>query len=215
MDKLDNGSHRHMLQMSRKGRTDSLTKLTYRLVLGQQQKCFKTEMREEIFDFNGNGQAVYFTEDYLRYVNNSNQMKLTLELNSLTFVNHLKLNVLNVLNGDKPSIVQFADKDRQNWCVSVNSKIGENDLLSLSLFYPDIPKIPRSYLRYVSWSMQVLPQTKFSSNASANKAVQQNSGSTALGSPFEYYYANLEQDKGFTMRTKLNVQHVGFNPLLA
>src|SRR4051812_22881147 len=98
MDSGENKSMRHMVQLNRRNRSDTLCKLRYRIILGRnpsEAKCLRSEIREEIFDFVGNGEAFYFTDDYFNYAHDHNRLQLTLELYLISFINHMKLNVLS------------------------------------------------------------------------------------------------------------------------
>lgn len=218
MDVLDNGSLRHMIQITRKSRLDSLCKLNYRVVLGGgggNNKFLRTEMREEIFDFNGNGEGIYFTDDYFRY-SQGNQLKLNIELYSISFINHLKLNVLST---DKQPASQCLDTDKQNWCLKM-APIDQQtaEFLTLTLTYADNVNIPREYVRYVSWNMQILPaHSQHIVNGGRELSSSSLSSSTSVDvvGPIEQYYSHFSPTPGVPMTTKVKVQDVSENFLIA
>lgn len=210
MDVLDNGSLRHMVQITRKTRLDSLCKLNYRVVLGgagatnvtDGSKFLRTEMRQEIFDFNGNGEGIYFVDDYLRY-SNGNQLKLNIELYDVFYINNLKFNVLSIDN--KQPSTQCFDIDRQSWCLkmatpSQSSTVDQQNDLTLLLTYPDYVNIPKDYLRYVSCNMRILPSPN---NSSPKEPLPLD-----LGGPIEQFYSNFNPDQGYPVATKLKLQEV-------
>uniref|UniRef100_A0A915I9J7 Uncharacterized protein n=1 Tax=Romanomermis culicivorax TaxID=13658 RepID=A0A915I9J7_ROMCU len=203
MDLNRNNLMRHMLQMVRKTRFDTLCKLVYRVLLVDKpgnrisnQAIFHRkhlcDQRSEIFDFSGNGDGVYFTDNYLSYVSQDMKITFAIEIFDIFHLNHVRL---NVLSSEKQPVAQIFDKENRSynmkfrlnsrlqkysyhlllatWRLSLNYPIvNEGDesedkklddqFLYVKFAYVDSSNVPRNYGRYVAWNMQIISQTNTS-----------------------------------------------------
>lgn len=68
--------------------------------------------------------------------------------------------------------------------------------VKLVLFYADIRNVPRKFLRYVCFDVVILL------SRGTNPPIR------ALGSPFTWYYSQMDDDEGFSLKTDLSVEEV-------
>ncbi|VDO79862.1 unnamed protein product [Soboliphyme baturini] len=194
MDRGDSNAMRHMLQLNRTGRSDVLCKLVYSIRLGRNSKCYRFPVREEVFDFGGNGEGLYFEEDYTKYLVDDS-LDITIRLYRFSYVSQLKL---SVPKPEKKSTSYCFDNEKQTWSViaELNPKL-TSDRLGFTVFYGTSRNIPKNYILFMVWSLALV-----SSWPSDAKKI------SLSDKPVERYYSSLQPDKGTTLISKLTAKEI-------
>lgn len=148
MDLTDSGVQRHLIQINRITKCDTLCRIRYQITIGLRgKKSLTSEICDEIFDFNGTGVGWYFMEDYLKFAKNG-QLPIRIDVFELTYINEFTLDIKQ-----PKASATFKDKDRQGWSLQF---VPNDENLILRLIYSDIFNVPSNYFRYVLCSVRIL-----------------------------------------------------------
>lgn len=196
--------NRHLIQLQRVSKSETMSRMRYSIVLGSRKPLFDSKLRDELFDFSGSGEGIYFSDDYMTFTETDAGdldcmiLPLTVNLRSSTYVNHVKVSLVNERDDPKRDALAtvFVDKEKQSWRAMAHSSPDET--LAVTVLYQDLRNVPSGYSRYVCWSCRVLSVAGY-----AEKSL------LVDNCPFENFYVqNAPSDRGVCMSTKMSISEV-------
>uniref|UniRef100_A0A914VUN9 Uncharacterized protein n=1 Tax=Plectus sambesii TaxID=2011161 RepID=A0A914VUN9_9BILA len=195
--------NRHLVQLQRVNNSETMCRMRYSIILGNHKPQFDSKLRDELFDFTGSGEGIYFSDDYMAFTETDGDLDcmllpMTIHLRSSTFVSHIKLSLIGETDDPRKDALAtvFVDKDRQSWRAMAHSSPDET--LAVTVLYQDLRNVPAGYLRYVCWTCKVLSLSGY-----VDKSI------LVDNCPLENFYVqNAQSDRGVCMSTKMSIQQI-------
>lgn len=179
-----------MIFLTRQTNFDHLCRVKYRLIIGQGDKLFESEVIEQIVDISGHAQPYDVGYDLYRLTSSKSRLRVRVELMSVTAISEVQIWPLN----RSKNRAHLYDRDKQAWMIE--SDISKEEL-QFRMYYSDVRNVPRKFLRYVSWSTRVVP-------VRGRKAAVK-----VLGCPMSNYYAQTDySEEAYEMKTDIPAQEV-------
>lgn len=188
-DRLENDG-RPLVFLTRQTNFDHLCRVRYRLMLGHGDRILDSDTLEQMFDISGNSPPYDVSYNLYNLTSSKARMKVKAELLSVTAVSEIQLSPLN----RSKNRTHLYDRDKQAWMIETDLS---TEYLKFRLYYVDVRNVPRRFVRYVCWSLMVMP------------ARGQVRPVKALRAPFFNYYSQSDlTEEGFEIDTDIHVNEV-------
>ena len=169
---------------------DHLCRVRYRITLGTGDRKVESSAIEQIIDISGTGTPYESGYSIYQFANRSGKLHIKIELLAVTAISEVELQPFT--RGKNKA--HLYDRDKQAWMLEADVSL---EHLRTRIYYADVYNVPRKFMRFVSWGMNVVP-----TKGHTKRRTQ------ALGTPFCNYYVQTDTDEGFDMVTDIPVEEV-------
>ena len=179
-----------LVYLTRQTSFDHLCRVRYRIRLGKGERSIESEVIEQILDMSGTGTPYESGYSIYSFTTSKGMLPIQIELLHVTAISEVEVQPFT--RGKNKA--HLYDRDKQAWMLEADVSL---ECLRTRIYYVDVYNVPRKFMRFMSWSMSVIP-----SRGHTKRRLQ------AISAPFCNYYVQTDTDEGFDMVTEIPVEEV-------
>ena len=185
-----------LVYLTRQTNFDHTCRVRYRIIIGQGDHSIESGVIEQLLDASGSGRPYDIGYNAYNLTSGKGRLRVRVELLFVSAISEVNLCVLN----RKHNRAHLYDRDKQEWMIESDVSL---DYLRLRLFYANVNNVPRNHMRYVCWSVKIIPHKPYSKPVAAKNA------------PFCFYYNQADGDDGYDICTDIRSDEVSWANILS